>query len=406
MSLLESPTLKRVVRGQLCTGCGLCASLSPDTIKMGLVAPGYSRPTSLGPVTEAAEQKISQTCAGAILAPWSGAPNIDAYWGPWRRVMTGHAVDESVRFHGSSGGIISALLIHALNGGLVDRVVHVLADPSNPTDNIMTCSTTPAEVLAGAGSRYTASSPLEQIEHELSRGGAMAFVGKPCDVSALRRLATIDPRVDAHVKMAMSFFCGGMPSRNGVDRIVAAMGVERADVAAFRYRGQGWPGTAAAITHAGTTIEMSYSESWGDFLSKEVQFRCKICPDAVGGAADIACADAWYGDANGYPEFDERDGRSLIVSRTERGDRLLKDAVASGSIVTEPVDIREVERMQPAQARRKRLVGGRIAALTLTLQPRPDVRGAMVAEASKRASTREGVRNFLGTVRRILLSRR
>lgn len=406
MSLLESPTVNRVVRGQLCTGCGLCASLSPDTIKMGLVAPGYSRPTSLGPVSPAAEQKISQTCAGAVVAPWSDAPNIDAYWGPWRRVMTGHAVDQGTRFQGSSGGVISALLIHALISGLVDRVVHVLADPDNPTDNVMTCSTTPAEVLAGAGSRYTASSPLEQMERELSRGGAMAFVGKPCDVSALRRLATIDPRVDAHVKVAVSFFCGGMPSRNGVDRILAAMGVERDDVAAFRYRGQGWPGTAAATTHAGSVVEMSYGESWGDFLSKEVQFRCKICPDAVGGVADIACADAWYGDKNGYPEFEERDGRSLIVSRTERGDRLLEDAIAFGCVVTEPLDLGEIERMQPAQARRKRLVGGRIAALMFTLQPRPDVRGTMIAEAAKRASPREGMRNFLGTIRRILLRRR
>ena len=55
---------------------------------------------------------------------------------------------------------------------------------------------------------------------------------------------------------------------------------------------------------------MSYADSWGAHLSKHVQFRCKICPDAVGGVADIACADAWYGGDSGYPQFDEAAGRS------------------------------------------------------------------------------------------------
>src|SRR3712207_7050821 len=38
--------------------------------------------------------------------------------------------------------------------------------------------------------------------------------------------------------------------------------------------------------------------------------RCKICPDGTGEFADIVCADAWYG-KDGYPDFAEREGRSL-----------------------------------------------------------------------------------------------
>lgn len=401
-----SPTVDRVLKGQLCTGCGLCASVSRGAIEMQMVAPGYGRPVQSGRVEDAAEAIIAEACPGAVVAEWDGAANVHPYWGPWRRIATGHALADDVRYEGSSGGAISALLIHALESGLVDRAIHVVADPDNPTRNIMTCSTTRAEIISGAGSRYTASSPLAQIDQALSAGGSIAFVGKPCDVSALRRLATVDARVGRHVPIALSFFCGGMPSHDGVERILATMGVEPGDVETFRYRGQGWPGTAAATTRDGRHATMSYAESWGGHLSKEVQFRCKICPDAVGGVADIACADAWYGGESGYPSFDEQDGRSLIVSRSIAGERLLDSALAAKALEIAPLAVTEIDLMQPAQARRKRLIVARTAALAVTGQPRPVMRGTRVGEAARRSGLGDAARNFAGTFRRILAGRR
>lgn len=401
-----SPTVARVVRGQLCTGCGLCASVSAGAITMETVAPGYSRPRQHGDVSPQAEHAIAGACPGAVVAPWPQAPHVHPYWGPWRRVATGHATDEALRHHASSGGALSALLIHALRSGRVDRVVHVTAHPDHPTRNLVTCSTTEAQIIEGAGSRYASSSPLGDIDRLLGDGGAAAFVGKPCDVSALRRLALTDRRVNEHVPLALSFFCGGVPSHDGADRILAAIGVKREEVSAFRYRGDGWPGAAVATMRDGRTAQMSYADSWGAHLSKEVQFRCKICPDAVGGVADIACADAWYGDDEGYPSFEEHLGRSLIVARTTAGEQFVEAAVEAGVLAIEPLDVGEIDRMQPAQARRKRLVRARLAALSATLQPKPEMRGVLVGEAARRAGGREALQNLLGSMRRVLSGRR
>jgi coenzyme F420 hydrogenase subunit beta len=368
--------------------------------------PGYARPIGVGEVTPAAEAIIAKACPGARVASWPQGGEVDPYWGPSRRIATGYATDPRVRFEGSSGGAISALLIHALREGLVDRVVHVAPDPAAPTRNITAVSRTPQEVLARAGSRYTASSPLAAIEAMLAEGGRFAFVGKPCDVSALRLLAEVDPRVAAHAPLVLSFFCGGIPSHDGVGRILRTLGVAAERVVAFRYRGQGWPGSAQALTDAGEAYQMSYAESWGGHLSKEVQFRCKICPDAVGGVADIACADAWYGDEQGYPSFEEEDGRSLIISRTEAGERLLESALAAGALAAGPLNVSEIIKMQPAQARRKRLVLARTAALPLLLQPTPKMAGLRVGEAARRGGLADAARNFLGSIRRTLLGRR
>jgi coenzyme F420 hydrogenase subunit beta len=405
MTKTGSPTVARVVGAQLCTGCGLCASASGAFV-MEPVAPGYNRPRQVAPVSPEAERVIAVACPGAVVAPWPAPAHVHPYWGPWIRVATAHATDPAVRHQGSSGGALTGLAIHALRSGRVDRVVHVAADPARPSRNIVTVSDREDEILAGAGSRYAASSPLAEIDRLLSDGGRLAFIGKPCDVSALRQLARVDERVDRHVALMLAFFCAGVPSERGVDRIMAAMGVEPNEVTSFRYRGHGWPGNAVAVTRDGQVREMSYAESWGGYLSKEVQFRCKICPDAVGGVADIACADAWYGDQSGYPLFEERDGRSLVVTRTAAGENVLQEALAAGAIEAEPLDIEAIDLMQPSQAQRKRLIRARTLALTLTLQPQPDMRGTLVVQAARRASLLEQLRNLLGTVRRIIVRKR
>jgi coenzyme F420 hydrogenase subunit beta len=300
---------------------------------------------------------------------------------------------------------LTALAVQALRTGLADRVVHVVADLGDPAANRMTYSTTEADVIAGAGSRYVSSSPLVDIDTLLAEGGSIVFIGKPCDVSALRQLAKVDPRVDAHVKLMLAFFCAGIPSRKAVSRVLGALGVADSELAAFRYRGNGWPGKATATARDGRVSQMSYEESWGGYLSKDVQFRCKICPDAVGGVADIACADAWYGGETGYPTFEELEGRSLIMSRTARGEAFLRASVDSGGIEIEPLDIGEIDLMQPSQARRKRLVRGRVAALTAALRPTPRMAGLMVEAASRRAGLVEQAKNFLGSMRRSLMRR-
>lgn len=405
-TLPHSPTVARVVRGELCSGCGLCAGVSGGTIRLGMVAPGYARPHQEGPISRDAEAKIAAACPGARVAPWAEEPEPDPYWGPIRNLYTGHAADPAVRHAGSSGGALAALAIEILDMGAAEAILHVHADPDRPTGNVIRLSRTPAEIIEGTGSRYAASSPLAQIDEMLDGGERFAFIGKPCDVSALRLLGDHDPRVKARVPFMLSFFCGGIPSSAGANRIIGAMGLEHERVSAFRYRGNGWPGRAVASTVDGEVRDMSYEESWGGFLSKEVQFRCKICPDAVGGVADIAAADAWYGGESGYPQFDEQPGRSLIVTRTAEGDELLNRAVARERIKVETLPLREIDLMQPSQARRKRLVAARLAACAATGQPRPVTRGLSVLRAASKAGLAETGRNFLGTIRRIVIGRR
>ncbi|HTI31115.1 MAG TPA: Coenzyme F420 hydrogenase/dehydrogenase, beta subunit C-terminal domain [Sphingomonas sp.] len=400
--MTPSPTLSRVLKGELCAGCGLCASVAGDAVTLELAPPGYLRPRQTATIASDVERKIARACPGSEVAPWGDGANVHPAWGPLGTVATGHATDEGLRHNASSGGMISALLDHALASGLVDAVVQTHADTIDPVGNMTVISTTPGEVEAAAGSRYAPSAPLATIETLLVDTRRYAFVGKPCDVSALRQLGTLDPRVAERFPVMLAFFCGGIPSRAGSHAVIRAMGYDPSEVAAFRYRGNGWPGQARATRADGSFAEMSYAKSWGAHLSSHVQFRCKICPDAVGGVADIACADAWYGGESGYPQFDEAAGRSLVIARTPAGEALLAGAVDAKTVTIEPLDPREIDLMQPAQKRRKALLVARYAALLVTFQPWPTVRGLAVLPAARMTSLKLSLRNFVGTVRRVV----
>lgn len=403
--MTPSPTLARVARGQLCTGCGLCASIGSGAVALATMAPGFTRPVQHDTLTEAQEAAIAAACPAVVVDNRPAAPNHDPLWGPWFFTGTGYSTDEALRHRASSGGVISGLLVHALVTGLVDFVVETGMDPAAPLGNRTVVARDGQAVFDAAGSRYASSSPLAEIGRWLDLPGRFAFVGKPCDVSALRAYARVDPRVDAKVPLMLAFFCAGVPSGAGARRILAAIDAPEAEVVAFRYRGDGWPGNATATLADGTTRSMTYHDSWGKILSKEIQFRCKICPDAVGGAADIACADAWYGDEKGYPSFAEQQGRSLVMTRTARGDALLREAVAAGRIVTASLDPCEIARMQPSQARRKRELIARLTAVAVAGRPVPRYRGVRLAAAARQASFVSQMRSFAGLLRRFAQGR-
>ncbi|MBS3960453.1 MAG: Coenzyme F420 hydrogenase/dehydrogenase, beta subunit C-terminal domain [Sandarakinorhabdus sp.] len=401
------PTLARVMAGQTCSGCGLCAGIDP-AIGLERDAKGWLRPVALAEALPGTDALLAKACPGATVAPWEGGESraVDPYWGPHVRVMTAHATDPEVRHMASSGGTLSALALHLLETGAVDRVLHVGMDVLAPLLTTIVRSAGRDDILRAAGSRYAPAAPLAEIRAELEQPGRILFIGKPCDAGALRQLMAADPAVAERFPYLFSFFCAGTPSQDGTERIVHKLGMEKAEVAHFRYRGDGWPGFATATRADGSSERMTYSASWGDILSKEVQFRCKICPDAVGGVADVAAADAWYGGESGYPAFEEMDGRSLLISRTARGDAMVKAAEAAGTLTTEPLDIGEIIKMQPSQARRKRLAAARMAAMALTGNPGPVVDGLKVGEAARLAGLIENVKSCAGTMRRILSGNR
>lgn len=401
----HSPSLARVSRGNLCAGCGVCAGIAPASIVMNEVDPGFLRPRQIAPLEADKETLIADICPGLGQQVLANDRLNPVLWGPYVSMQTGWAQDSTIRHAGSSGAALSMILIHLLQTDQIDGVVQTAANPDLAIGNTTVLSTDVAAITAASGSRYAPSAPLSDLHQHLTSGQRLAFVGKPCDVAALRALRARDPRVATTFPVLLSFFCAGVPSHTGTRAVLAALGTDLEHTASFRYRGNGWPGQATATLTTGESRAMSYHESWGNILSKHVQHRCKICADGTGAAADIVCADAWESDAKGYPVFTESEGISLIVARTGLGDEIIKQAAAAGRIETAAFDVNKLASIQPGQRERRRALWARIAALWVTGQPVPVYKGFQIAAAARQNPLRRNLKNFLGTLRRVIQRR-
>ena len=199
----------------------------------------------------------------------------------------------------------------------------------------------------------------------------------------------------------LSFFCAGVPSQFATDDLVATLVADRGDVASVRYRGNGWPGSFVVQEAGGATRSTSYEDSWGNHLGRRLQERCKICPDGTGGHADIAVGDYWHADASGFPLFDDADGLSVAIARTERGHRLLMRSRDAGVIGLEPVELDAVAAVQPLQVKRRRTLLGRLAGRRLAARAIPRYRGfglLKLAVSSPSDSVRAARGTFSGPV--------
>ena len=398
-SVRQFETIAEIVESGLCVGCGLCQAIAgKNNIRFVMTPEGRERPVQTGPIGRTEWQMISHACPGMHVTGSDDKgrkeqATIDPVWGPYHDLKLGHATDAEIRFRAASGGVLTALCKHLVESGQVKFILQVRASEDRPmrTDTVM--SRDCANVIASSGSRYGPATPLASICDALDADEPFVFVGKPCDVTALRLYARDDARVDRQCKFMLALVCGGAPEfRKSLD-LVHELGYKEEDVTLMRYRGFGNPGRARVEFRDGHAEERTYLEMWADESKWCIQPRCKICPDAIGESADIAVADFWPG---GTPTGEDA-GFSSIIIRTRDGERLLREAVEAGVLtLTRDVTIDEMSDTQPHQVRKKRTLWARFAGMRAARHPVPIVEGLRLSDLARGQSLSVNLENARG----------
>lgn len=391
-----------------CTGCGACAAICPQ-IEMALDAHGFARPTWVdGSATGTPDQveTFLDMCPGVVVRRPAATDDAEHHpvLGSFVSAWTGWAADPETRWRGSSGGVLTALSAWLLDTGLVVDVVGAAMSDTDRRRTVAVRVQGASDVARTAGSRYA---PVGTAALFVPDQPDSALVGKPCEVAAARRLLDRRGKRGDQAPVLLSFFCAGVPSQLATDGLVAGLGVDPRPDGLLRYRGQGWPGDFVVEDGRGGQARRTYEQSWGEHLGRQVQDRCKICPDGLGGDADISVGDFWRADDAGYPVFDDSPGRSVVLARTPRGHDLLLLAAEQNAVVLGPVTLDDVAAVQPLQRRRQielpgRLVGRVLAGrrvprypgfgtvATALRSPRRTVRAARGAFARARAGRVSG----------------
>jgi coenzyme F420 hydrogenase subunit beta len=358
----QTPTerLYAIVEQGLCIGCGLCQSVAGrDRVRVTKTLHGYLQPVVEGELDHATVDRIYAVCPGTRV---EGLPEglveadtkHDNVWGPWRRMVRAWAGDPEVRFEGSTGGVLTALGAYLLESKRVDFILQVKNSTTEPSFGEPTLSFTGVDVFEAAGSRYGPAAPLLDIDAILQRNQPFAFIAKPCDISALRNYARQDARVDELVKYCLVMVCGGYLTPRGTVEFYRRFGIEADEVTGLRYRGRGCPGPTRVET-ANDVQEFHYLDYWGeDETTWSLPFRCKICPDGIGEAADIAAADTWIGGSPNRVDSVDDAGTNVLIARTRAGEELIAAAAADGALTLEYDTVPDtVSVYQPHQVNKK-----------------------------------------------------
>ncbi len=400
-----------VAAWQLCCGCGACAYVCPDEIEMIDTLEYGRRPRFKDGASGERGALAMKVCPGIELtraprpAGQIGGQRFFDIWGPVLGIWEGYAADPEIRFEGSSGGVATALSLFALERLRMHGVLHVRSRRNAPYLNETVFSTTREELLAGAGSRYAPASPCDGLKQIEDAAEPCVFVGKPCDVAALRKAIELRPSFQKKVGLTIAFFCAGTPSARGTLEMIRQMGiVDLSSVVSLRYRGRGWPGMATAqykVNGQVKSAELTYEQSWGDILQKYRQWRCYICPDHVGGYADIAVADAWHRSVTGH-----QPGRSVIIVRTVHGKEMLEQAIGDGFIEAEAVSHEILPLCRPGQAAYQGELWARVQTLKAMRVPTPDYRGYDLLRLwISNLSVLAKIRSVLSTIKRVFVKK-
>lgn len=353
-----APSVSEVVGNGLCIGCGLCEAVTGGRVAMAMTAAGSLRPQPSDGFTPDEEAQILSACPG-VVAPARPLTetNLDPVWGAHSKMRYAWAANPEVRFEGATGGVLTALGMHLVESGKAAFVLHVAADPDQPMRSTWVMSESPCEVRARSGSRYGPTAPLAGLMTALERSQPFAIIAKPCDLGAVHALSKTDPRIDALCVARLVMVCGGQSRLRKSQRVLQEFGVSEEDLSLFRYRGYGNPGLTTVETQNGALFQKTYQELWEDETAWELETRCKLCPDALGEAADVAAADVWPG---GGPTGEDA-GFNGIITRSHAGDALVEAAVAAGHLALGDVITPEMfNDFQPHQVRKKHAVKARL----------------------------------------------
>jgi coenzyme F420 hydrogenase subunit beta len=325
-----------VVTTGLCTGCAGCVIACPHDVLDYDDTAGLYKPVQIehdygGPGDCSHGDKACTSCTRACPRFRAWEPEIDEFMfgrtrtadevsGVFKDIFLAKASDPVLHEVGQDGGLVSAMLVYALEHDLIDAaLVSYLEGDGSTWKAVPGVARTRDEVIASAGSRYTYSANTLAYKDLAKEDERIALVGMSCQSSVP---PAMKQRKAGKVARRLTLNIGLLCSKTFDDAIFEELLEAKYDLPRAVIKKMNIKGRLQVWTHDDRYVEVPLKECHA--YTRE---GCKLCPDFAAEHADIS--------TGGIGKFNDW---TLTIVRTDAGRELLSRMAADGWIETRPGD--------------------------------------------------------------------
>jgi len=328
-----------VIRGGLCNRCGSCVGLTHGKIVFR-DREGRYLPEIVQPLSSEEHALAFAACSGKGF----DFPNqkMKLFGNPLgaRSHAIGYSTDPEIRLTAASGGILSSILIWLLEKKMIDGAVVLGMSKEKPWLTQPFIATTREEVLEAAQSKYIISSVNEILPQMESFRGTLAYVGLPGQVQSVRLLQQMGHPSVRNVRYIFGPFYGNTLHFSSVKSFLRSFGVrDYHSIKRLYFRYGEWPGKMRVELQDGMAFELPKFHA-NYLIPFHILKNSLLCTDLTNEFTDISGGDAWA------PVYEERGkGFSLVIGRSEAGERILEEMAGEGRIQLDPISNEEALEM-------------------------------------------------------------
>jgi coenzyme F420 hydrogenase subunit beta len=240
-------------------------------------------------------------------------------FGVCRRITVAKTNDAKIWSSCQDGGVVTTLLQHALETKVIDGAIVSGISKQKPLYPVPRLVTTACEILECAGTRYSYSPNLLALPEAVrQKRKNIAFVGTPCQISALRRMQICGFKLAANVKVLVGLMCSESFTYDGLveKHLHGQLGINLDDV-----KGMNVKGKLIVRLKSGSSKIIPLSD-----VKQYTRRSCKFCKDFSAELADVSAGGLGL------------EGWTFTVMRTKKGEDFFDSALKCGMLKTRRVD--------------------------------------------------------------------
>jgi coenzyme F420 hydrogenase subunit beta len=235
--------------------------------------------------------------------------------GLYRRIIAARTKYTEIERTCQNGGVVTTLLLYALDSGLIDGALVVGRDAWAP---VACVAKTRNEIIRAAGTKYGVVPVLKELRAAVVDRGLskICVVGSPCHIQSIRYLKHKGLPLASSVKLTIGLFCRENYEYTCIVEKIRAKGVDISQVGKLDVS------DTFNIYVTGSKLSFPITET-----KSCVPRHCLICQDFAAELGDIAIGSG--GSAEGW---------STVIIRTQEGDKVFAGMAEKGLVETKEIE--------------------------------------------------------------------